>query len=217
MGSDGARVRIDGTGTPESIMATDAAMLAAQEAWIVRLYGWAPHGLSLGRFQRPEDFTDVSGDHRIVRRITGGGAIYHAREITFALAYDADLMRVSLDESYKIVHLVVRDVLAGFGVRTELVTEGKGCSARPHDRWCFATPGRNDLVTPRGHKIVGSAQRRIRTPRDRVLHHGSLVLETPAQTPFCGAVAEQASVDTVEPVLTRRLATALAALFAATP
>lgn len=215
MDSDGARVRIDGTGTPESNMATDAAMLAAPLSWLVRLYGWEPCGLSLGRFQREEDFLDVPGEHRIVRRVTGGGAIYHGREITFALAYDADLLRVSLDESYRVVHRVVRDVLAGLGVRTELVTEGRGCSARPEERWCFAAPGRNDLVTPKGRKIVGSAQRRIRTPRERVLHHGSLVLATPPQTPFCGSVAEQVSVDAVESVLTRRLATGLAALFAA--
>lgn len=193
-------------------MALDEAMLAGDAPFAVRIYRWAPAGLSLGRFQDPADFASVPGTHRIVRRVTGGGAIYHDRELTFALAYDAQVLPLDLDESYRVVHLAIRGVLAEFGVRTELVTNGKGASARPAELWCFATPGRNDLVTPEGRKIVGSAQRRIRLPRPRVLHHGSLVLETPGQTPFCGAVAEQAPVAELEEPLARRLGEVLGAL-----
>jgi lipoate-protein ligase A len=45
------------------------------------------------------------------------------------------------------------------------------------------------VVTDRG-KLLGSAQRRIRLPRARVLHHGSIVLNRPELTPFVGATAD---------------------------
>jgi lipoate-protein ligase A len=61
--------------------------------------------------------------------------------------------------------------------------------ARPRERWCFAEPGDGDLVTDRG-KLLGSAQRRLRAPKPRLLHHGSLVLTQPALTPFVAAVAD---------------------------
>ena len=171
-------------------MARDAALLADPWPATVRIYRWSPAGLSLGRFQREEEFAAVPGSHRVVRRITGGGAIYHADEITFALAYDAERLPVALDESYRLVHEAIRAALAGFGARTRRVEQGATCSGRPREAWCFASPGRHDLVTPDGRKIVGSAQRRVRAPRARVLHHGSIVLRAPAATPFCGSLAE---------------------------
>jgi lipoate-protein ligase A len=190
-------------------MALDGAMLSGSAPVAVRIYRWDPPGLSLGRFQREADFADVQGPHRIVRRITGGGAIYHAEEVTFALCYDEERLPVPIDESYRIVHAAVQQALAEVGARTMLVTGGKGCCARPRERWCFAVPGRHDLVTPAGKKVVGSAQRRIRVPRPRVLHHGSIVLRVPEQTPFCGAVeelvAELPEPDALERLLESRL------------
>ena len=43
---------------------------------------------------------------------------------------------------------------------------------------------------PRG-KLLGSAQRRVRAPHPRLLHHGSLVLRRPAATPFVAAVEDE--------------------------
>ena len=66
-------------------------------------------------------------------------------------------------------------------------------------------------MTDRG-KLCGSAQRR---ERGRVLHHGSLVIERPAATPFVAAIADQVPPTALlrrglHEAVTREIAAALA-------
>lgn len=180
-------------------MALDEALLRSDGPPTLRLYGWSPPGLSLGWFQPLQPFLGVAGPHHIVRRRTGGGAIYHADEITFSLALDAVSLPADIASSYVLLHRAVQRALARIGVEVVLVdgaaAMGCGMHARPSHAWCFAVAGPHDLILAKNHKkIVGSAQRRLRQPHARVLHHGSIVLRAPAATPFCGAVA-----DVIEP------------------
>ena len=73
-------------------MALDEAILDAvgtgEPRAILRTYGWSVPTLSLGYFQR---LAHVQADSRcaivpMVRRPTGGGAIWHHHEVTYALA-----------------------------------------------------------------------------------------------------------------------------------
>jgi lipoate-protein ligase A len=175
-------------------MAIDEALLELADLPTLRLYGWAPHAVSLGWFQKLADFGDVPADTPIVRRLTGGGAIHHGDELTFALAIAAERLPADLPASYALVHDAAIAALAAVGVIAERLREGHSPSARPSAKWCFAEPGEGDLVTPRG-KLLGSAQRRIRVPAPRVLHHGSLVLRRPSLTPFVAAVDDAAATD----------------------
>ena len=195
--------------TPAANMALDRALLDGAGPPTLRLYGWSPPGLSLGWFQDEAPFRGVPGRHVLVRRPTGGGAIYHDDEITFALTADADLLP-DLDASYALLHDAIATALRAVGVPVHRIEHGPACGARAAAGWCFAVPGRHDLVTADGRKIVGSAQRRVRRPTPRLLHHGSLVLTTPAATPFCAAVAEHVAVDDVREVLAMGLVAALA-------
>lgn len=190
-------------------MAVDEAMLTLGNAPTLRLYSWAPYAVSLGYFQRAADFADLPAGTTIVRRLTGGGAIHHGDELTFSLALDATLLPPSVAESYVLLHDAVVGTLAELGIPSERVAAGHGQSPRPADRWCFASAGRDDLITPRG-KLLGSAQRRIQQPRPRVLHHGSLVLQRPSLTPFVAAIADARHTDALLPDLRTRLATNLA-------
>ncbi len=188
-----------GATDPAFNMALDDVLLHGDGPATLRLYGWSPPGLSLGWFQSSEPFLAVPGRHRLVRRRTGGGAIYHDDELTFSLALDAAVLPAEIAAGYALLHRAVQRALGRIGVEVELVAGEGGCAARarPAQPWCFAIPGPNDLVVAKtGRKIVGSAQRRLRQPRARILHHGSIVLRAPAATPFCGAVA-----DVVDPVL----------------
>ncbi|MEC7583606.1 MAG: hypothetical protein VYE77_04755 [Planctomycetota bacterium] len=206
----------EGAQDPARNMALDEALLLAAAQPVLRLYGWAPDAVSLGYFQHIAEFADVAESTRMVRRLTGGGAIHHGDELTFGLAIDAALLPQSIDDSYALLHDAVIRALQGIGVAATRVQGGHTPSARPHDRWCFATAGHNDLVDAEGRKLVGSAQRRIRTAdgRLRVLHHGSIVLQPPHWTPDVAAVAHQTDpVAARQPLaesLPREIASALA-------
>ncbi len=200
-------------------MAFDAALLRLGSAPTLRLYRWSPPGLSLGWFQDARAFSALAGPHRVVRRLTGGGAIYHDDEITFAVTADADLLPGDVPASYVRIHTGVARALADIAVPTRMLPATAAPQhARPSAPWCFAVPGAFDLVlTCNGHKIVGSAQRRIRLPRARVLHHGSIPLHAPRATPFMGAVADCVDPRTVEDRLLARLAVELGAALGLEP
>jgi lipoate-protein ligase A len=199
-------------------MALDEALLRTPGAPTLRLYGWSPPGLSLGYFQAAADFQTVPGDHVVVRRITGGGAIYHADEITFALTADANVLPGNVPASYELIHSAVATALERIGVATVMAGTPRRKDQRgAADPWCFADPSGADLVTAVGGKIFGSAQRRMQRPRPRILHHGSLVVRAPAATPSCGSVAQHGAPDTVLPPLAEALIEEISAALGLSP
>lgn len=198
-------------------MAVDEALLTIGNQPTLRLYAWEPHAVSLGWFQRRQEFADLPPNTPVVRRLTGGGAICHGDEITMTLAVDAQALPPIVGDSYALLHDAVVQALAAVGVASRRLTVGSAPAARPTDRWCFARPGRDDLVTATG-KLFGSAQRRVRGDRNRVLHHGSLVLQRPPLTPFAAAVGDTIAVDAAFVArLTDRLVEGLALALGMTP
>jgi hypothetical protein len=193
---------------PDLNMALDEALLEGDAPPTLRLYGWSPAAVSLGRFQDAAAFAGCGLP--VVRRITGGGAIHHDREITFALIADAHWLPGAVADSYELVHGAFARALRAVGIPTGRPAASFAGCARPAQAWCFAQPACFDLVTPAGGKLLGSAQRRVRRPRPRVLHHGSLPLERPALTPGCGAIADLRDPGGLEAELTARIAAELA-------
>lgn len=204
------RLLLDGPAEAAWNMAVDEALLLRGEGATLRLYAWSPHAVSLGYFQRLADFRDLPAGTPIVRRLTGGGAIHHGEEVTFSLALDTCTLPRDIATSYRVLHDAAIAALAQIGAHGARLAEGAVPGARPEERWCFAAPGRDDVVTGRG-KLLGSAQRRIATPRARVLHHGSIVLRRPSLTPFVAATEDLAAGD---PDFAARLRSALCERFA---
>jgi len=177
-------------------LACDEALLRSEDPRpALRLYAWSPAALSLGYFQPVEPF--VARARRagvaLVRRPTGGGAIHHDRELTFALVavpgrggYPADVV-----EAYRRVHGAVADAARSLGA--DLAPRGgdAALAVKPRDATlCFEDTTSLDLVDRRtGLKVVGSAQRRR---GGRVLHHGSIPLETPELSPGAGSLSASA-------------------------
>jgi len=110
------RVIHSGSQQPRFNMALDDALLATPGLPTLRLYGWRPAGLSLGYFQRFDAFAGVPGDHVIVRRATGGGAIYHAEEITFSLTLDLPASEPGIIAWYRGVHLAAKKAMMRLGI-----------------------------------------------------------------------------------------------------
>lgn len=171
---------------PSFNMGLDEALLEADGATpTLRLYSWSPDTLSLGYFQ---SLGDVPGHERakaLVRRITGGGAIHHVRELTFSIAASLDhpIYRGPIAGSYARIHAAIADALRGVGVEATLRGTTPLTSDREGTGMCFHASTPLDLVWD-GKKGVGSAQRR---KHGRVVHHGSIklgdsVLETGVAT-----------------------------------
>ena len=113
----------------------------------------------------------------MVRRWTGGGAIHHANELTFAIAAPLEhvLYRGPVAESYRRVHAIVIGALAAVGVTARLRGDDAPlASDRAGSGMCFHKSTPEDIVWDHA-KGVGSAQRRR---SGRVLHHGSIKLDT---------------------------------------
>ncbi len=104
-----------------------------------------------------------------MRRPTGGRAVLHEHELTYAVVLPENFLPPGVIPSYRKIASVFLEALSGWGVRGEL----KGPAGRP-DRSgsCFASTSAYE-ITVGGRKIIGSAQVRR---RGAVLQHGSLLL-----------------------------------------
>jgi lipoate-protein ligase A len=163
-------------------MALDEALLELAEAGIavVRTYEWSEPTLSLGYFQSLS-VAEQDGRWRgapIVRRPTGGGALWHHHEVTYALVipHDHPLARRHTD-LYEAVHLAIAEGLRMLGVPARPRGDGQNLSHRPF--LCFQDREASDVVVG-PVKVVGSAQRRR---AGAVLQHGALLLAHSPTTP----------------------------------
>jgi lipoate-protein ligase A len=175
--------------SPAFNMALDSALLESQGAPpTLRFYTWRPEALSLGYFQRIADVPAAKDARSVVRRITGGGAIHHANELTFSLAASADhpLYAGPIGASYERIHRAIASALRELGVEATLRGDSALASDRAGTGMCFHDSTPLDLVWNE-RKGVGSAQRR---KRGRVLHHGSIKLDT---SPLEGDIATLAA------------------------
>jgi len=142
----------------------------------LRLYGWKPACLSLGRSQPISDANrkkiKEEGWH-LVRRITGGRAILHTDEITYAVIAPEDNphVRGSVLESYRHLAQALLAALENLGVEAEM-HGGKASQEEQKNALCFENPSAYE-ITVDGKKIIGSAQAR---QKGGVLQHGSLPL-----------------------------------------
>lgn len=184
-------------------MALDEALLedvaADPSSAYVRTYEWSTPTLSLGYFQ---SIAAAQSEPRfrsvpIVRRSTGGGALWHDREITYAVIIPANhpLARQARD-FYRIVHEAIATVIKSRGLAISrrgdsshhpdgtMRRQASGRSVRP--LLCFADQDADDLVS-NGVKIVGSAQRRR---AGAILQHGSVLLAGSKLTPELAGVTD---------------------------
>lgn len=163
--------------SPSTNMGLDQALLESHGAPpTLRMYTWRPDTLSLGYFQRFADVPGVTRASAVVRRLTGGGAIHHCRELTFSITAPLEhpLYRGPVGESYRHVHEAIAAALTQYGVEADLRGERPLASDRADTGMCFHHSTALDLVWD-DRKGVGSAQRRT---GGRVLHHGSIKLDT---------------------------------------
>jgi lipoate-protein ligase A len=191
-------------------MALDEALLDAvaegASPAVVRTYGWSVPTLSLGYFQ---PIARAEADPRwrgapIVRRPTGGGALWHDREVTYAAVIPAShpLARRTAD-LYRAIHAAIAGLLVDIGLDAGRRGEAAPTGEKPF--LCFADRDAEDVVSG-PIKLVGSAQRRR---SGAVLQHGSILLARSPETPELPGVADLAGLDVDAPAWSRRFAEAI--------
>ncbi|MCD4706868.1 MAG: hypothetical protein K8S62_03935 [Candidatus Sabulitectum sp.] len=146
---------------------------------VFRTYLWAPHCLSIGRFQKPEKETDVKrlleDGYHVVRRPTGGRAVWHGHELTYSLVAREDhpLVSGSITESLEKVAGILTAGLKKSGIPAVLNKRTRELSPAGREfNPCFTSHGRSEIMTPDGRKLVGSAQARS---RGVFIEHGSIL------------------------------------------
>lgn len=159
-------------------MAIDLALLdLAQRDGVVvlRCYRWWPHCLSFGshepaarRYDRDRIRT-LGLD--VVRRPTGGRGVWHAGELTYAVAAPADRFG-PLQDAYRAIHETLAAAVRALGAPATLAGAA-GREPRLEAGPCFARPVGGEVLV-HGHKVVGSAQLRR---GGALLQHGSVLLD----------------------------------------
>lgn len=152
------------TATGAVHMATDAWLLnqliAGHIPPTLRFYRWSPTALSLGYHQQrwPEHWHHLAWQGKsldLVRRPTGGRAVLHQGDFTYAIALPT--LGIARHDLYK--H-ICDGLIAAWRTLGLSLGYGSGGRGYHHQPDCFATATAADLVTTSGYKLIGSAQLR---------------------------------------------------------
>jgi len=160
-----------GFSTASTNMAVDRAILVANSEGkvppTVRFYGWTPPAISIGYFQSLTDEVDLDACKKLgvdyVRRITGGGAVFHDKELTYSIVIPESHPEIpkNIMNSYGRICGAVMKGLKHLGIESEYAPI-------------------NDIVTG-GRKISGNAQTR---KLETVLQHGTVLMDVDVDKMF---------------------------------
>ena len=143
---------------------------------VLRFYTWSRPTLSLGFHQQrlAPHWLELQrrGVLQLVRRPSGGRAVLHGGELTYALVWPGAPARRR--EAYRQACRWLEEGFAALGMPLQPGVQ----PADPHHFSCFASSTAADLVHASGGKRIGSAQL---WRRGVLLQHGSILLAPPAE------------------------------------
>lgn len=150
-------------------MAIDESMLIARSQNLVpntlRFFTWQPSAITIGFFQNLEEEIDILETKRqnidIIRRYTGGGAVFHQSELTYSLVMAESDLKLKIADSYEYLCNGVVLGLKELGLNAEF---------KPI----------NDILVD-NKKISGSGQTR---KRGVILQHGTILISVDVKKMF---------------------------------
>jgi lipoate-protein ligase A len=177
-----------GYGDAYSNMALDEALLLAGSKTgsppVLRFYGFRPAAVSIGYAQDLTDGVKVSVCRQrgvpIVRRPTGGRAVFHDKELTYSLIAPKDYFpRPGILGSYRAIAGGLIQGLRNLGIKADLANpRTKQVRGRNRSAACFLASSWYEIVVG-GKKLIGSAQRRVGS---HLLQQGSILLAVDYET-----------------------------------
>jgi lipoate-protein ligase A len=146
------------------------AVIAKKSQNTIRFYKWNPSTVSIGRNQSLSEEVNIEVAQRkgfnIVRRITGGGAVFHDqyREITYSLICSIKFLErlnaYKVLEQFELIEMGIISALSYYGLNPE-----KGIIHCP-------------AIFLEGKKFSGNAQIRR---KNYILQHGTILLDIDAE------------------------------------
>ena len=166
-------------------MAIDEAILRAYRQGglpsTLRIYGWQPPALSIGYFQDAVRELDLKKCREksidIVRRMTGGGIVFHADELTYSIICSEQHFGCggSIENSFKRICSFIVSAYQRLGLEAAFAVDqdrvGKALGRKT--AFCFSGREKYDILI-NGKKIGGNAQRRF---HNIIFQHGSIPLK----------------------------------------
>ena len=147
-----------------------------QSPSILRFYRWNPATISLGFHQKhyPNQWKAIAEQYHldIVRRPSGGRAVLHKGDLTYAVITNVELngKKRSHREMYEYICTFLIQGFAKLGITLIYGSSGRGYIHNPS---CFSTATNADLIIADGRKLIGSAQV---YRHNSVLQHGSIAI-----------------------------------------
>jgi len=143
-------------------MAVDEFLLYNYKEPTLRIYGWSKPCISIGYFQNIDEVNYKKCNENnvdVVRRITGGGAVFHDMELTYSFV--TKNFPESIMKSYEEISELIIQALKILGLDAKFSPL-------------------ND-VTVNGKKVCGNAQTR---KNSTLLQHGTILLEVDVEKMF---------------------------------
>lgn len=145
----------------------------------IRFYASTPAAVTIGYFQDAEKELNTEKCKAekidIARRITGGRAVFHFKEMTYSItaAQHEQIFPSDILGTYKIISRCLARGLHHLGINACLAEEGRSLKNAETNTCCFSTSLKNELLV-NSRKICGSAQVR---KRGGFLQHGLMFLD----------------------------------------
>ena len=151
----------------------EEAINGQEKSAILRLYGWKPKCVSIGRNQSEEHINKqycIQNGIDIVKRPTGGRGLLHDDELTYAFISPASILQngESIINSYKEIS---NALIEGFKKLNINLTIGGKNKIKTSFDYCMSLSTGADL-NYNGKKLIGSAQYRT---QGYILQHGSIL------------------------------------------
>lgn len=167
---------------PENMARDDLCLATALDTGrpILRLYSWRGAVLSVGRNQNVERQINLAMCREkgipLVRRMTGGRAVLHGSDLTYAVSSPVQGGRFSqgIMAIYKEISQVFLSFFQELGFDPQCKSYSGSERAELASAVCFSTPSAFEILID-GKKVVGSAQRLL---PGGFLQHGSIPLES---------------------------------------
>jgi lipoate-protein ligase A len=170
-------------------MAVDEVLLefvsrsSGSPSTFLRFYRWKQPTLSLGFSQKATRIVDFefcrSRGIQIVRRPTGGKAVLHDQELTYAVvSNDSEYFPIQdISGTYRLIAEALSSGLNLMGIQTAMAGSPTRHLSTPHDHTfppfaCFALANHHEILW-KNRKLIGSAQRRT---KQGFLQHGSILI-----------------------------------------